>query len=119
MSAEAAKSSPTYEETMINNLLAKALQTTPVIVQPTPNSTDWQITHLETSDGKKIPTAVLSISDGNGINLFWFPLDVMKEFTANCINVNTALELENRKLNRLLVPGQASGLIIPQSGQKF
>lgn len=60
----------------------------------------WQIAEIEV-DGKKMAAAVLSISDGNGVHLYFFGTENMHNFVGAAMQMGTIQQLENAKLNPL------------------
>jgi hypothetical protein len=99
-----------------NDLLSKAVSMAPIPVGYTGNVFGWQLVPMTGEDGKKFCTAVLSISDGNGIDLYFYGPEDMAQFAQAAQQAHGMQMMENARLNPLQVvsPQQMQGLINAQ-----
>lgn len=100
------------EVTLLSNALA---QMNPPL-GPAGIGTGWQITTVTDDGGTKHAFAVLSVSDGNGIHLYWFPIEQMKAFAEQTMHTFQIQTMEHRKLNPLLVASSAEADQIARNG---
>jgi hypothetical protein len=86
----------------VSNVLARALQLVPIPVFPFANNSDWQLVNMP--DGTV--AAVLSITNGNGVALYWFGPKDMESFINNTVGAFKTLAQMNAVRNPLVVADQ-------------
>lgn len=87
----------------ISPILGQILSMMPVPVSPQGHGATWQLAPWEDEAGKKSVTAVLGLTRGNGLEIYWFNLDDMTQFVQQSQNVLNVMMVETQKLNPLLI----------------
>ena len=101
----------------INEVLGRALSEMQIPCGPAPVGYGWQVVKAPDADGKDQLFAVLSLSDGNGVHLYWFPVEGMVAFANHTGMTAQHAVMQNQMLNPLLVatPQQAQQIVNPSS----
>lgn len=104
----------------INEVLGRALQALVIPAEPVGNGFYWQTYPVDMPDGKKSVAAILAITRGNGIELYWFGPNDMQKFANGTMQTLQVQRDQSAALNPLVVADsrQMSDVIASQENRR-